>query len=205
MTLMSTYSARKTESMSGSNRRCRFDNGLTPFDKQYKTPDDFSERLARNQQLLLKEGKPPRPHRRSCRRLLLGGNTHCLHCQRGMENSSSKLKTNGGFYDQLKAGTVQKAINETCDKRHADVARRKESLLGTNQFPNFNEMAADKIETEGCCGKSCGCSHDENGTAVEALRGTRAASDFEALRLETERSGKRPKCSCSPSATLQCA
>ena len=28
---------------------------VTPFDKPYETPDDFSERLARNQQLLLKE------------------------------------------------------------------------------------------------------------------------------------------------------
>ena len=28
---------------------------VTPFDITYKTPDDFSERIARNQQLLLKE------------------------------------------------------------------------------------------------------------------------------------------------------
>ena len=28
---------------------------VTPFDKTYETPDEFSERLARNQQLLLKE------------------------------------------------------------------------------------------------------------------------------------------------------
>ena len=28
---------------------------VTPFDKVYETPNDFSERLARNQQLLLKE------------------------------------------------------------------------------------------------------------------------------------------------------
>ena len=28
---------------------------VSPFDKAYQTPDDFSERIARNQQLLLKE------------------------------------------------------------------------------------------------------------------------------------------------------
>ena len=28
---------------------------VTPFDKPYETPDDFSERIARNQKLLLKE------------------------------------------------------------------------------------------------------------------------------------------------------
>ena len=165
---------------------------VTPFDKQYKTPDDFSERLARNQQLLLKEES-------HLDRIVdpAGGSYYVETLTVSIANEAWKLflevEENGGFYSQLKAGAVQKAINESCDKRHTDVARRKESLLGTNQFPNFNEMAADKIETENCCGKSCGCSHEGEGNAVEALRGTRAASDFEALRLETERSGKRPR------------
>ena len=165
---------------------------VTPFDKQYKTPDDFSERLARNQQLLLKEES-------HLDRIVdpAGGSYYVETLTVSIANEAWKLflevEENGGFYSQLKAGAVQKAINESCDKRHTDVARRKESLLGTNQFPNFNEMAADKIETENCCGKSCGCSHEGEGNAVEALHGTRAASDFEALRLETERSGKRPR------------
>ncbi len=167
---------------------------VTPFDKQYKTPDEFSERLARNQQLLLKEES-------HLDRIVdpAGGSYYVETLTVSIANEAWKLfldvEENGGFYSQLKAGAIQKAVNESCDKRHSDVARRKESLLGTNQFPNFNEMAADKIETTGCCsGKGCGCSHDNNGTAaVEALRGTRAASDFEELRLETERSGKRPK------------
>ena len=167
---------------------------VTPFDKQYKTPDEFSERLARNQQLLLKEES-------HLDRIVdpAGGSYYVETLTVSIANEAWKLflevEDNGGFYASLKTGAVQKAVNESCDKRHTDVARRKESLLGTNQFPNFNEMAADKIETEGCCsGNGCGCSHEGNGeTAVEALRGTRAASDFEALRLETERSGKRPR------------
>ena len=101
------------------------------------------------------------------------------------------VEDKGGFYKLLQAGEIQKAVNESCDKRHTDVARRKESLLGTNQFPNFNETAAGKIETASSCG--CGCHHENENEAVEALKGSRAASDFEALRLETERSGKRPK------------
>ena len=167
---------------------------VTPFDKQYKTPDEFSERLARNQQLLLKEDS-------HLDRIVdpAGGSYYVETLTVSIANEAWKLfldvEDNGGFYSQLKTGAVQKAINESCDKRHTDVARRKESLLGTNQFPNFNETAADKIEETGCCSgkKSCGCSHEEGGNAVEALKGTRAASDFEALRLETERSGKRPR------------
>ncbi len=167
---------------------------VTPFDKQYKTPDEFSERLARNQQLLLKEES-------HIDRIVdpAGGSYYVETLTVSIANEAWKLfldvDDNGGFYSQLKAGIIQKTINESCDKRHNDVARRKESLLGTNQFPNFNETAIDKIETIDCCSsKGCGCDrHDDTVTAVEALKGTRAASDFEALRLETERSGKRPK------------
>ena len=166
---------------------------VTPFDKQYKNPDDFSERLARNQQLLLKEeshlDKIVDP---------AGGSYYVETLTMSIANEAWKLflatEEQGGFYAALKAGEVQKAVNESSDKRHTDVARRKESLLGTNQFPNFNEVANDKIECEG--GKCC-CGHNNDAEAetdaVEALKNTRAASEFEALRLETERSGKRPK------------
>ena len=166
---------------------------VTPFDKQYKNPDEFSERLARNQQLLLKEeshlDKIVDP---------AGGSYYVETLTMSIANEAWKLflatEEQGGFYAAPKAGEVQKAVNESSDKRHTDVARRKESLLGTNQFPNFNEIANDKIECEG--GKCC-CGHNNDAEAetdaVEALKNTRAASEFEALRLETERSGKRPK------------
>ena len=166
---------------------------VTPFDKQYKTPDDFSERIARNQQLLLKEeshlDKIVDP---------AGGSYYVETLTMSIANEAWKLfldvEEKGGFYAALKAGQVQAAINESSDKRHSDVARRKESLLGTNQFPNFNEIANDKIECEGgkcCCGHNADAEAEAN--AVEALKNTRAASEFEALRLATERSGKRPK------------
>ena len=44
------------------------------------------------------------------------------------------------------------------------------------------------------CGCGCGCHHEEPADgAVEWLNMDRAASQFEQLRLDTERSGKRPK------------
>ena len=95
----------------------------------------------------------------------------------------------GGFFACTGEGKVQKAVNASCEKRHTDVARRKEVLLGTNQYPNINEKAAGKIETSGCkC--HCGCGHEDG---PNALINKRAATDFEALRLETEAAAKRPK------------
>ena len=90
----------------------------------------------------------------------------------------------------MAAGAVQDAVNASCEKRHQDVARRKEILLGTNQYPNLNEKAADKIKTSGCCTCCCG-GKEEKGE--HALSGRRAATDFEALRLATEASAHRPK------------
>ncbi|MDE6704046.1 MAG: methylmalonyl-CoA mutase small subunit, partial [Muribaculaceae bacterium] len=85
-------------------------------------------------------------------------------------------------------GNVQKAVNESCEKRHTDVARRKEILLGTNQYPNINEKAADKIET-----KACHCCCGDKAENEGGLTMKRAATDFEELRLATEAAAKRPK------------
>ena len=159
---------------------------VIPFDKQYKQPDEFSKHLARNQQLLLMEeshlNKVVDP---------AGGSYYVETLTMSIAEQAWKLfldcEDKGGFNALLEEGAVQKDVNATAEKRHTDVARRKEQLLGTNQFPNFNETAAGKIESEGeTCG--CGCKDGEN-----ALNRRRAASDFEDLRLATERSGKRPK------------
>lgn len=159
---------------------------VQPFDKQYKQPDEFSKHLARNQQLLLMEeshlNKVIDP---------AGGSYYVETLTVSLAEQAWKVfidtEDKGGFKAMIEAGEVQKAVNATAEKRHLDVARRKEQLLGTNQFPNFNELAAGKIEENaGKCG--CGCEDGEN-----ALNRRRAASDFEELRLATERSGKRPK------------
>ncbi len=161
---------------------------VTPFDTPYKTPDEFSERIARNQQLLLKEeshlDKVVDP---------AGGSYYVETLTVSLAQEAWKLfldvEEKGGFVAEVNAGSVQAAVNASSVKRHQDMARRKETLLGTNQFPNFNEFAATKIEaTE--CGK-CGCAAE--GNADKALRTERQASDFEALRLATEQASNRPK------------
>ncbi len=151
---------------------------VTPFDAPYQTPDDFSERIARNQQFLLKEeshlDKVVDP---------AGGSYYVETLTVSIANEAWKLflatEEKGGFVACVNNGTVQAVVRETSEKRHTDVARRKEILLGTNQYPNINETAAAKIKTTGC---HCSCSHEDEDSA-NALPATRAASDFEALRL----------------------
>lgn len=163
-----------------------------PFDLQYKCPDEFSERIARNQQLLLREeshlDKVVDP---------AGGSYYIEVLTASIAEQAWKLfldvEEKGGFRAIVENGELQKAINESNVKRHTDVARRKEILLGTNQYPNFNEKALDKVNEGKCC--NCGCAADGEVAdgAVDFINFDRAASQFEQLRLDTERSGKRPK------------
>lgn len=162
---------------------------VTPFDAPYKKPDAFSERIARNQQFLLKEeshmDKVVDP---------AGGSYYVETLTVSIAREAWKLFLSideaGGFFAKVADGTVQQAVTEASKKRHTDVARRKEILLGTNQYPNINEMAADKIEIKDSEGQ-CGCAAESD--PAKALPTKRAASDFEQLRLATEAAANRPK------------
>ena len=162
---------------------------VTPFDAPYETPTDFAERIARNQQLLLQEeshfGKIVD---------VAGGSYFVEKLTRSLAEQAWKLflavEDEGGFLAAAKAGSVQKALNDTDATRHADAAKRKEFLLGTNQFPNFNEKSEGKAPLE-----ACGCCHS-HGEGCEKpfakLETSRLASGFETLRLQTEQAGKQP-------------
>lgn len=162
---------------------------VVPFDTPYKTPDAFSERIARNQQFLLKEeshlDKVVDP---------AGGSYYVETLTLSLAKEAWKLfldvEDKEGFFAAVNEGVIQAAVNESNKKRHADMARRKEILLGTNQFPNFNEMAAEKIEKDD---HTCGCGCNEVNNGAKALNMSRQGSDFEALRLATEHAANRPK------------
>ena len=161
---------------------------VTPFDAVYETPNDFSERIARNQQLLLKEechfDKVVDP---------ASGSYYVEELTTSLATEGwkqfLKVEEEGGFLAALLAGTVQDDINATNEKRHLHAAQRREFILGTNQFPNFNEKSEGKKPV--CkCADSCG-QKDEEG-AIKTIHASRLAADFEALRLSTEKAKKQP-------------
>lgn len=159
---------------------------VSPFDKTYQDSDEFSERMARNQQLLLKEEShfdkviDPAAGSYYIENLTVAIAQQAWELFMGVEEA-------GGFYAALKAGTVQTAVNESNKARHKAVAQRREVLLGTNQFPNFTEKAGAKKPIDMNV-NSADCAKE-----VETLVFDRAASEFEALRLQTEASSHRPK------------
>ena len=164
---------------------------VSPFDKAYQVPDDFSERIARNQQLLLKEechfDKVVDPAAGS---YYIENLTVSIAQQAW--NLFLEVEEAGGMMEAVKAGKVQEAVNASNKARHEAVSKRREILLGTNQYPNFTELSEGKapMGCQCCCG---GDHKHECEKPFATLDKSRAASEFEALRLETENSGKRPK------------
>ena len=161
---------------------------VTPFDAIYETPNDFSERIARNQQLLLKEeshfDKVVDPG---------AGSYFIEELTTSLANEGWNIflqtEDNGGFLEASKNGLVQDDINATNAKRHEAAAKRKEFILGTNQFPNFTEKSDGKraIAQSG----SCGTGHQHE-TPFKAIKSSRLAADFENLRIKVENSKKVP-------------
>ena len=155
---------------------------VTPFDAPYEQATDFSERIARNQQLLIKEES-------HFDRIVdpSAGSYYIEHLTDALAQEAWKIflkvEEEGGFLAAIKAGTIQDDINATNKKRHDDAAKRKEFLLGTNQFPNFTEKSEGKrAQASACC---CATGTDET-APFKAINSTRLAADFEDLRIHTE-------------------
>lgn len=158
---------------------------VTPFDVAYEEPTDFAERIARNQQLLLQEES------HFDKIVDVGGGSYFIEkLTHSLSEQAWKLflavEAEGGFLSAAKTGSIQAAVNATNVKRHANAAKRREFLLGTNQFPNFNEKSEGKtpISPDACCNSS--------EAPFAKIESTRLAADFEALRLQTEKADRQP-------------
>ena len=161
---------------------------VTPFDKPYEQPTEFAERIARNQQLLLKEEA-------HFDKLVdvAGGSYTIEHLTDALAKEAWKLflatEEAGGFLSEALKGNITNAVNASNDKRHAAAATRREFILGTNQFPNFTEKSEGKepVSTACCCGSATA-----EESALPKLNKERLASEFETLRLQTEKAAKQP-------------
>ena len=160
---------------------------VEPFDTIFRHPDEFSERIARNQQLLLKEesffDKVADP---------AGGSYYIEKLTSLIADCSWKLflavQDMGGFVPALKNGYIQKELKESADLKRENISVRKEILLGTNQYPDFDEKVSQGIDLNKVF-SSTGNS-DEN--IIETISMHRGSEDLEKIRIAAERALKRP-------------
>ncbi len=167
---------------------------VTPFDAAYQKADEFSERFARNQQLLLKEESHFNQVVDAS-----AGSYYIENLTAAIAEEAWKIflavEDKGGFIAAIREGMVQQEVNASSEKRLNAISSRREVLLGTNQYPNFNETALDKVgdkspKHEG--NSTTCCCADKKGT-MPVLTFAHGSSQFDSLRLATELSGKRPK------------
>ena len=161
-----------------------------PFDIAFKESDSFGYRIGRNQQLLLKEesymDKIVDP---------AAGSYYIENLTDSIAQYAWQLflsvEEQGGFAAAIANGFVQAEVEKTAQQRDMDIATRKTTILGTNQYPNLLEKMGDKITKDTHCCPRCACANTD--TPIKPLRQYRGAEAFENLRLATERSGIRPK------------
>jgi len=160
---------------------------IEPFDNVFRKPSEFSERIARNQQLILKEeayfDKVADPG---------AGSYYIENLTNLIAENTWKLfvKTDeaGGFLEAVKSGFVQKEIAVSAGKKKKDASSGRLILLGTNQYPNNNEAALETIDEAILFGEK----QYEKDLDVDPIIPFRAASGFEKLRIAVEKSGRKP-------------
>jgi len=161
---------------------------INPFDAVYSSPSEFSERIARNTQIILQEeayfNKTIDP---------AAGSYYIENLTDSIADHAwmlfVEMEEKGGFISSFKNGFVQSKIENSANKRKDLVATRKEVLLGTNQFSNYNELQQDNINHDVLkrIKKSTG---EQIASPIRLFRGS---EEFEKLRLATEKINKRPK------------
>jgi methylmalonyl-CoA mutase len=173
---------------------------VLPFDSVYEQPTVFAERIARNQQALLKEevhlDKVADP---------AAGSYYIETLTSSIAEHAWKLflkvQDKGGFLAAFREGFVQAEVKEMADKRRKAISSRRENILGVSQFPNFNEQLepvfdASLFEAE---------DHTAADAEVETLKLFRGAQQLEAVRYATDRYSAindRPKVCMLPIGNL---
>lgn len=108
------------------------------FDEPAGMPSDFSRRIARNTQIILKEeGHLDRVIDPA------GGSWYVETLTRQVAEKAWKLfqevEALGGMFRALEKGFPQEHISEAAKKRAENVAKRKDKIIGTNIYPNLQE------------------------------------------------------------------
>ncbi len=156
------------------------------FNEVFEKPEEFSERIARNQQLILKKesffDKVADP---------ASGSYYIEELTTKLIEKAWELflqvDEKGGYLEAFKHGFIQERVRNEAEKKNRDIALRKMSLLGTNQYPNISEHSdtADHILQ----------ARPVAGNDLELLIPCRGAEAFEEIRLKTDAysaSKKRP-------------
>lgn len=161
---------------------------VKPFDRNFRDSSDFSERIARDTQIILKnEAYFDKVTDPSAGSYYIESLTDSLVSETW--KLFQKIEKDGGYIVALENGFIQEQIEELCRKRSMNLAQRKEVLVGTNQYVDTLESANKNVT-----GESRESTKPMDNLVTKPLKKIRVAEAFEELRMNTEKyKGKTPE------------
>lgn len=114
-------------------------------DALFKKSNEFSNRIARNQLLVLREENAfDNTEDYALDSYYIESITTAL-TKKSLE-LFKEIENEGGFHKKLKTGQIQKMIRQAAEKEQLLFDEGKINLIGTNIYPNPEEMIKDEIE-----------------------------------------------------------
>jgi methylmalonyl-CoA mutase len=163
---------------------------ILPFRISSSTTDEFSERIARNQQLLLQHeahfDKVADP---------AAGSYYIETLTNEISEKAWELflqiQDLNGYLAALKKGFIQEQLRDISSKRLGSVASRLDKVLGINKFPDPSDHIS--LELKDCLFKAVDSSDPDS--EIETIKQVRRSQPLESLRYATDHfsiSNKRP-------------
>ncbi|WP_066060718.1 methylmalonyl-CoA mutase subunit beta [Neobacillus soli] len=158
----------------------------------------FSERIARNTQLLLKEEA-------HLKKVIdpAGGSWYVEELTNQLAEKAwgffQQIETNGGILEVLKSNWLQQEITAIYEKRNMDIQTRKQSIVGTNVYANLEENVSDKKHLKE---KRHICGRDHSFIEIGTIPQRRLAEPFEELRSKAKQ--LKEKFGSTPSVGMVC-
>lgn len=151
---------------------------VRPFDAAYANANDFSSRLARNIQLILKGesymDKVADP---------AAGSYFIETLTQGLQEKAweifQEIESKGGFMKAIQSGDLQQTISHSAQQEDQALQEGHKVLLGTNKFPKEGERMHEKIE-------KFIFSDNEMPNEIQPLRPYRLSEEMEKERLNKE-------------------
>ncbi len=150
-----------------------------PYDAIYHKDNEFGERLARNQLLILKnESYFDKVNNAADGAYYMEYLTHQLS-SKALE-LFKQIEAGGGFLVQLKEHLVQKKIKESAAKEQDSFNRRDKILVGTNKYASRSDKMKDGLELYPFV------KTNTRKTLIEPIIEKRLSEEWEQERLKTE-------------------
>jgi methylmalonyl-CoA mutase len=160
---------------------------VSPFDEEIGNPNEFSNRVARNIQIILSEEC-------NLRDVIdpAGGSWYIEWLTDQVASKSweifQSVEKEGGMLKALKVGIPQSSILETANSKRSSLNKRRDVLVGTNMFSNPSEKLLAKGVNR--------AKQNLDGKVFKAIEQKLWAEDFEVLRLAAnsyeEKNGTKP-------------